>query len=183
MNGFVWAFKRVPIRQQFRLLPMDISVKPDVKQLTKKLNAIQRRQLPFATSKAPNSLSFQVKDIVTKSLPQFLHNPTPYLGKGFQIEQSNKQKLLAQFVFRSRTFGKGKGSVFQSEIMHRLFGGGTRKPKGRAIAVLFPKNRKPNIAGNLPRGLVAKLLADKGKHFSGIPFGPHRRCRDMEEVG
>ena len=44
-------------------------------------------------------------------------------------------------------------------------------PKGQAIPVPVPKNMKPNKFGNIPRGKIDRLLADKDKYFSGTPKG------------
>ena len=150
---------------------MNISLKSDFKKLSSQLDKIQRKQLPYAESKALNSLGFALKGNLNDSLSKYLHRPTKYMSRGIQVEKSTKKKLVTTVGFRSRTFGKGQGSIFQSEIMERQIGGGVRKARGRAIPVPVPKNKKPNKAGNLPRGTVGKLLADKTMYFSGSPRG------------
>ena len=155
----------------FIKLSMNISVVSDTKKLSKKLNAIQRRQLPFSISKSLNSLSFQIKKDITASLPKFFHNPTGYLGRGLQIEKSSKKKLFTRIGFRSATFGSGPGQIFQADIMKLQIKGGTRVAKGRSIPVPVPANMRTNKAGNLGRGKVGKLLSNTKKYFSGIPTG------------
>ena len=150
---------------------MNISVTSTIKQLSKKLNSLERRQLPFAISKSINGLTFQVKKDVTASLPRFFHNPTGYLGRGLQIEKSTKKKLFTRIGFRSATFGSGPGEVFQADIMKLQIKGGTRVAKGRSIPVPVPANLRTNKAGNLGRGKVGKLLSNSKKYFSGIPVG------------
>ena len=167
----------------FIKLSMNISVKSDVKELSRKLDKIQKKQLPFASSKALNSLGFALKSNLTQVLPKYLHRPTKYMSRGIQVEKSTKKKLVTTVGFRSPTFGKGQGSIFQSEIMSRQIGGGTRTPKGRAIAVPVPKNKKPNKAGNIPRGMIGKLLGDKNKFFSGVPKGRNEGAGIWQRYG
>ena len=150
---------------------MNISVTSDVKRLTKKLTSDQRNQIPFAVSKALNALAFDIRNSVQLALPKYLENPTGYMSRGVQVEKSSKKKLVAKVGFRSRSFGKGGGAITQAEIMERHIKGGVRRPKGKALPVPVPANMKVNKFGNLPRGKISKLLADKDRYFSGIPRG------------
>ena len=72
----------------FIKLSMNISVKSDVKELSRKLDKIQKKQLPFASSKALNSLGFALKGNLTQVLPKYLHRPTKYMSRGIQVEKS-----------------------------------------------------------------------------------------------
>ena len=150
---------------------MQISVKTDVKELTKSLNRIQRNQIPFATSKALNTVAFDVRKMLQDGLDIHLDRPTPYTKRGVQVEKSTKKNLVAKVGFRSKTFGKGQGSVTQAEYMKRQIEGGTRKARSKAIPVPVPKNLKTNKYGSIVRGKIQKLLADKDKYFSGVPKG------------
>ena len=120
---------------------MNISVKSDVKELSRKLDKIQKKQLPFASSKALNSLGFALKGNLTQVLPKYLHRPTKYMSRGIQVEKSTKKKLVTTVGFRSPTFGKGQGSIFQSEIMTRQIGGGTRHRKAGPSQFPFLRTR------------------------------------------
>ena len=150
---------------------MQISVKTDVKELTKSLNRIQRKQIPFATSRAINTLAFDVRKTLQDGLDLHLDRPTPYTKRGVQVEKSTKKKLVAEVGFRSKTFGKGQGSTTQASYMKRQIEGGTRKARSKAIPVPVPKNLKTNKYGSIVRGKIQKLLADKDKYFSGVPKG------------
>ena len=150
---------------------MQISVKTDVKELTKSLNRIQRKQIPFATSKALNTVAFDVRKMLQDGLDIHMDRPTPYTKRGVQVEKSTKINLVAEVGFRSKTFGKGKGSTTQASYMKRQIEGGTRKARSKAIPVPVPKNLKTNKYGSIVRGKIQKLLADKDKYFSGVPKG------------
>ena len=70
---------------------MNINVKADVKALTKGLDKIQHKQIPFATSKALNTLAFDVRKTLQDVLPEYLDRPTPYTIRGVQVEKSTKR--------------------------------------------------------------------------------------------
>ena len=150
---------------------MQIDIRSDIKELTRSLNRIQRKQIPFATSKALNATAFDVRKTLQDALDIHLNNPTPYTKRGVQVEKSTKRNLVAKVGFRSRKFGKGQGKITQAEYMKRQIKGGTRFPQGQAIPVPVPSNMRPNKFGNIPRGKIDRLLADKDKYFSGTPKG------------
>mgnify|MGYP003128448544 FL=1 len=150
---------------------MQIDIRSDIKELTRSLNRIQRKQIPFATSKALNATAFDVRKTLQDALDIHLNNPTAYTKRGVQFEKSTKRNLVAKVGFRSRKFGKGQGKITQAEYMKRQIKGGTRFPQGQAIPVPVPSNMRPNKFGNIPRGKIDRLLADKDKYFSGTPKG------------
>ena len=150
---------------------MQIDIRSDIKDLTRSLNRIQRKQIPFATSKALNATAFDVRKTLQDALDIHLNNPTAYTKRGVQFEKSTKRNLVAKVGFRSRKFGKGQGKITQAEYMKRQIKGGTRFPQGQAIPVPVPSNMRPNKFGNIPRGKIDRLLADKDKYFSGTPKG------------
>ena len=150
---------------------MQISVKSDVKQLTKSLTRIQRKQIPFATSKALNNVAFDVRKSLQDGLDIHLDRPTPYTKRGVQVEKSTKKKLVAEVGFRSKTFGKGQGSVTQASYMERQIKGGLRTPKGSAIPVPIVKNLKLNKYGSITKNKINNALGNVNKFFSGKPKG------------
>ena len=150
---------------------MQIDIRSDVKELTRSLNRIQRKQIPFATSKAINTLAFDVRKTLQDGLDIHLDRPTPYTKRGVQVEKSTKKDLKAEIGFRSNTFGRGQGEITQASYMKKQIEGGLRTPKTRSIPVPVPKNLKTNRYGSIVRGKIQKLLADKDKYFSGVPKG------------
>jgi len=150
---------------------MQIDIRSDVKELTKSLNRIQRKQIPFATSRAINTLAFDVRKTLQDGLDIHMDRPTPYTKRGVQVEKSTKIDLVVEVGFRSKTFGKGQGSTTQASYMKRQIEGGTRKARSKAIPVPVPKNLKTNKYGSIVRGKIKRLLQDKDKYFSGVPKG------------
>ena len=157
---------------------MQISVVAYTKQLTKHLNRIQKKQIPFATSKALNSVAFDAQSFIKKSLPRRLDRPTgdPSKGKGgiigsVQVQQSKKKNLVARVGFAGLGFRSTKWKESPAEIMRRHIQGGTRSPQGKAIPVPIAGNLKLNKFGNMPRTKIKTLLAKPDKYFSGQPKG------------
>ena len=146
---------------------MQISIESDVKKLTKSLNRIQRKQIPFATSRAINTLAFDVRKALQDGLDLHLDRPTPYTKRGVQVEKSTKNNLVVEVGFRSKTFGKGKGKATQASYMKRQIEGGARRPNKRAIPVPIKKNIRLNKYGSLASNKLKSFLADKDKYFSG----------------
>ena len=150
---------------------MQMSVLADTKQLTKHLNKIQRKQIPFATSKALNDVAFDARSFIQKSLPRRLDRPTKGIISSVQVEKSKKKNLVARVGFAGLGFKSTKWSESPAEIMLRQIKGGTRSPQGKAIPVPIVNNLKLNKFGNMPRTKIKTLLAKSDKYFSGQPKG------------
>lgn len=151
---------------------MEITLKSDIKELTRKLDRIQKKQIPFAASDALNSTAFDARKSIQDSLPVHLDRPTPRLVSSVQVKKSTKKNLIAVVGFPGRGFGKTKWKETPADIMSRHIRGGTRRAKRRALAVPT-KHTKLNKYGNIAniRGKIQKYLADKDRYFSGIPKG------------
>jgi len=140
---------------------MQINVGVDVKQFTRQLNKIQRKQIPFAAAKA---LTLTAKD-ATKQLgvdvEKDLHKPVGFTKRGFGFKGANKKNLTA-LVF---------AKDLQAKYLKYAVYGGTRRPKGKTEAV--PVAIKLNASGNIPgrhRGKIAALLK-RPDTFSGMVKG------------
>jgi len=151
---------------------MQLSVHANTKELTKQLNRIQRKQIPFATMNALNSVAFDAQSYVKKSLPRRLDRPTKGLISSVQVEQTkDKYNPVVRVGFAGLGFRNTKWNESPAEIMRRHMKGGTRTPSGRAIPVPILKNIKVNKFGNLPKTKIRTLLAKSDRYFSGKPKG------------
>jgi len=161
---------------------MQISVVANTKQLTKHLNKIQRKQIPFATSKALNDVAFDARSYVQKSLPRRLDRPTKGIISSVQVQKSKKKNLVATVGFAGLGFRSTKWSESPAEIMRRHIQGGIRTPKQ------FPYLRIPsdtkgggiklNKFGNIGKGKkakISKMTGDKDRYFSGVPKGDYSK--------
>ena len=150
---------------------MQMSVVANTKQLTKHLNKIQRKQIPFATSKALNDVAFDSRSFIQKSLPRRLDRPTKGIISSVQVQKSKKKNLVAIVGFAGLGFKSTNWSESPAKIMRRHIKGGTRSPEGKAIPVPIVNNLKLNKFGNMPRTKIKTLLAKPDKYFSGQPKG------------
>ena len=150
---------------------MQISVVANTKQLTKHLNRIQRKQIPFATSKALNNVAFDCRSFIQKSLPRKLDRPTKGIISSVQVQKSKKKNLVAIVGFAGLGFRSTKWKESPAKIMSKHISGGTRASQGKAIPVPIVRNLKLNKFGNLPRTKIKTLLAKSDKYFSGQPKG------------
>lgn len=125
---------------------MKISVKHDIKQMTKRINGFAD-QIPFATSRALNNTAFEARGGTIERLKTDIDRPTPYTLKGVKYGKSNKRNLTASvFILPERW-----------RYLFYQVHGGTRTPQNRAIAV--PAAVRLNEYGNMPKGSIARLLA------------------------
>lgn len=131
-----------------------ISVRSNVRTWERKMTAIQRRQVPFATAKALTDTAGDVKKNFPRTMARRLDRPTPFTMRGMFVARATKARLIASVGFKP----------IQSGYLDKPERGGTRRPKGRAI--VLPAAQKVNRYGNLPKGAVRRLLA-RADTFSG----------------
>lgn len=139
---------------------MKIDVRSNIKQVTKGLNKVQKKQIPFATSKTINDVAFQARKALMAQSKKKLDRPTPFTVKGFQVVKSKKTSLTATVFIEPK---RAKYMSFQVE-------GGVRTPNNIAIPIPIEKNMRLNKYGNMPRKKIKTLLG-KPNTFSGKPRG------------
>jgi len=159
---------------------MQISVKSDIQQFSKWMNATQKKHLKSAIRNGLNETAFQTMKGMRKDLPKFVDRPTDFTIKGLQYSRAEKTRLTARVGFVSSNFGKKRGSAktFQADYMSRLDTGGIRLPNKRSIAVPVVKNYKTNKHGNLRRNALDRFFSSTGNNagtfFIGRPRGAKR---------
>ncbi|MCA8349176.1 hypothetical protein [Burkholderia cepacia] len=60
---------------------LTLSVKADVRALEKKLDALARKQLPFATAQAINATAEKVREAERENMSKVLDKPNVFIGK------------------------------------------------------------------------------------------------------
>jgi len=143
---------------------MRIDVRHNIKEVTKGLSSVQKKQIPFATMLALNDTAFALHKTYKKQTEQKFDDPTPFTKKGFRVKKAKKTHLEAiVFVDKKRI-----------DYMALQIDSGVRTPKNTAIIVPSNKNSS-NLAkyksGNLTKGAVNKIKNDKAKYFFGVPKG------------
>ena len=118
---------------------MQIKVKDNSKQLAKKLTAIQKKQIPFATAQAINNTLFGLRKEMAKQTVKKLDRPVPFTQRGFLVTKAKKTNLVGILRIRPEVESYLK---FQID-------GGVRKPSSKKIPVPITKNKRLNKYGNI----------------------------------
>jgi len=161
---------------------MRISVKTNIKSVARGLSRIQRKQIPFATSQTLNQLAFDLtkrkkKGVLGAATATTFNKKkgkgsTEFTQRNFFFENSNKSNLTAWVFWDSRN----------ADFMKFQVDGGNRSPRSRAIVVPTKHTKKRlNKFGNIGKGEISKLLADKSKNFSGSPNGANSKSEGIWE--
>lgn len=127
---------------------LTLSVKSDIRALSKKLDALARKQLPFATAQAINATAEKVRDAERENMIKVLDNPTPFTLNSVAIKRATKSNPVAIVYV--------KPIAVQYLLPYEV--GGKNKLNSRAL--IKPVAQKVNQYGNLPRSAMARL---KGK--------------------
>ena len=126
----------------------------NIKQFSRTLRDIERKQLPFATSKALNDTAFDVrKQIVDRTFPRdFKQRNKRFISAALRVSKSTKKKLIASVSDR---LGR--------EYLQRHTTGGIKRPRGRNIAV--PAGVRIRSQGGVTKANRPRQLLNKPKVF------------------
>tara|TARA_R110000822_G_scaffold102694_1_gene229178 strand:- start:41 stop:691 length:651 start_codon:yes stop_codon:yes gene_type:complete len=143
---------------------MKVSVKTNIKKISKGLTAIQKKQIPFATMLALNDTAFAVHRAEKKQTTQKFSNPTNFTQKGFRVDKAKKNDLKAVVYVEKK----------REDYMKLEVDGGTRTPKKSTILVPNKSNAKDISrypSGNITKGAYSRIKKNKKKYFFGVPKG------------
>lgn len=142
---------------------VEISVKDNIKEFTRHLGHIQKKQIPFATSRAMKDTAVDAQDAVVIQVQQVFDNKKKWWTKGnrrtgIRVDFSKKNDLHAS-VYTNAAFAS-----LQEE-------GGTKTPhRGRVLAI--PTDNTPKRFAKA--GGARALLQSSNKVFSSSK-GIYRR--------
>lgn len=126
----------------------------DDRAVQRTMTDIEKRQMPFAASRAINDTTGDIRESTERSLPVVLDNPTPFTKKGMFTSPATKRKLEGVVGFKP----------IQSDYLVKQEEGGIRLPKRKAL--LMPVGMRLNQYGNMTRNAV-KTARSKPNTFSG----------------
>tara|TARA_R100000482_G_scaffold6559_1_gene2090 strand:+ start:8 stop:607 length:600 start_codon:yes stop_codon:yes gene_type:complete len=118
---------------------MQIKVKDNSKQLAKKLTAMQKKQIPFATAQAINNTLFGLRKEMAKQTVKKLDRPVPFTQRGFLVTKAKKTSLVGVLRIKPEV---------ESYLQYQI-DGGVRKPSSKKIPVPITKNKRLNKYGNI----------------------------------
>lgn len=136
-----------------------MQISSNFKDVIKGLSDLDKKQIPFAISKALNDTAFQAKDALVAQMRKKLDNPTPFTLRAVKIKKATKDRQYA-FIYIDDT---------QAKYLDNMYFGGVKTPKKKAI-VVPTKDVRLNKYGNLTRNKVKNLLKSPN-YFSGVVKG------------
>ena len=143
---------------------MKINIRSNTDAIVKEMGRVAKKQVPYATSKAINAIAKLGEEEIKKQINSKIDNPVAYTKKSTFVKYSNKNDKPISAIVGI----KDK----QAEYMIYLEEGGVSKARRKNKPV--PQKSFANKAGNIPRGKIARLRANKTKYFSGSPLGSGR---------
>jgi hypothetical protein len=168
---------------------MEVNVKADVKGLTKELNRIQRKQIPFATANAINDTAVDVRTALYHKMNAVFHKPTSFTVPRNIEKASNRQgslymmhakkgRLSAKiFVKDGSTLGVRAIRWLEPQIKGgaRHFKGSERALRGKGVIggnkFITPSTKSAhgsvslNKFGNVTKGMMTKILSGVSAGF------------------
>jgi len=137
----------------------------DMSRLAAKLDAAQKRQVPFATALALTRVAQAAREeMIRVAMPQAFDRPTPYTLRSTFVDRARKDRLYARVLLR--------GTRAESSYLRAQVDGGKRALKSyeRKLlsAGLLPAGfvtipgagAKLNAYGNIPGGRLMQMLSD-----------------------
>ncbi|AMM13335.1 hypothetical protein AX768_03630 [Burkholderia sp. PAMC 28687] len=137
---------------------LTISIKTNIKEISKRLDDLSRKQMPFAASQAVNAAAVKIQAAEQANMRKVLDEPTPFTINSVGVKKGNKSNPTA-IVFVKPI---AAGYLDPYEI------GGTNKLNSRAL--LKPIEARLNKYGNLPRNYIKNLLADPNVFVGPVTF-------------
>lgn len=148
-----------------------ISVRADVKKISRALDDVSRKQLPFATAQAINATAEKLRIAQRANMSKVLDAPTPFTLNSVAVKRATKSNPTAVVYVKP---------VAAAYLLPYEKGG---LNKLNSAALLKPVGAKVNQYGNLPRNLVKRLAAKpnafvgKVKTKNGVVDGVWQRTK------
>lgn len=122
-----------------------ISVKSDLKKLTRSLGDLAAKQVPFAKAQAINATAKRVQVAEAENIRKTFKSPTPFTQNSVATKRATKSNPTA--IVYVRDIAAKYLQPYETGGVHVLPG----------LALLNPKNIPLNAYSQLPRGIVDKL--------------------------
>jgi hypothetical protein len=129
--------------------PIEISVRADVKALTKTLTALAYKQIGFATALALTAIAKEVQAEEISNISDVFKKPKPFTKKSVGVRGARKDTLTAIVFIKP----------IAAKYLAPYEDGGVHVLPGKKL--LNPKDIKLDSFGQLPRNVLEKLRARK----------------------
>lgn len=170
-----------------------IKISVDIKPALRKLDALQRKQVPFAAALALTKTAKDLEDATRKEMQARFDRPTPFTLKSLRTKPATKRDLYAMVYLKDRVIG-GKNPRSMSDIIGHQFAGGVRQRKQlefvlRQQGFIAPNEyvvpgaaAKLDRYGNISRGQIVQILSQLGVKRSGYDSTPTQSKRSKRNV-
>lgn len=128
-------------------MPLQLSIRADLRALTRDLDRLRQRQVPFATALTLTSVAHKGVGALVERLPRIFDRPVPYTQSAFGVIGARKANLTATIFVKDR----------QAAYLAPYITGSGSQVLGAKQAVLKPVDQPVNAYGNLPRNKLASL--------------------------
>ena len=137
---------------------MRINIKADTKAINKRLTSLEKKQIPFATSKAINKTAFQTRRQLQKDMDTtFRKGAAGFTKKGVFVKPSHKTNLVANVYILKE----------QAKYLERQVFGGVRR-ESFAIPIPFRNRVGLTNQGNLTKAKFRSLVNNKNNKILDI---------------
>ena len=152
----------------------------DVSKFKERLNTIEKRELPFATSAAINRTIFLISQrYLRRQMDRYFDGGAVRFSKsGVRYHKADKYNLIGVVYYMGNR-----------PYLSTVSFGGTVLPLKTNTRLIQPVNQKVNKYGNIPRNTIARKTARTDLYFFGrpkgrpeAPFGLYRRYKRKAPV-
>lgn len=128
----------------------DLSITLDTSRIQRDLSDMQK-QIPYATSVAVNSLAFDAMRLENSAMSEIFDHPRPFTTRATQVNKATKSNPTAVVSLRDQ----------QAKYLTPYETGGDHWVGARAGTgdLLVPVDGRTDAYGQIPRGLIKRLLA------------------------
>lgn len=150
---------------------MQISIRHNINQITRRLSNIQKRQIPFAASQALNDTAFAAQKELKKQARKKIDRPTKFTINAFQVRRATKRNLESAVFIEEKRW----------KYLQNIIKGRTQVSSRKGFGV--PVNARLNKFGNIP-GRAKGLIKKKNQFVATIngKSGVYERIRKTRQV-
>ena len=158
---------------------LDVSIKTNIKSVTKRVKKFQGVDLPKAVGFAMNDTSRKMMKLYNMNTNKTFNKPVNYTSKAFAFTKTkSSQKTVNDKIAyvgvkgepNIKSSGDSSGTNRRITYMRLQTNGGERTPNRKYI-VIPTVHSDLNQHGNFSRTFVKKVKADKKRYFFGTPKG------------
>lgn len=144
---------------------MQFDIRSNVRDVSRWLDDVQKKQLPFATALAMTKTAQDVKAEEIAVMKRVFDNPTPYALNALAVKPAKKTNLIASVAFKEFA---GKGTPAKRFLNPEVHGGArSQKSHERQLAPYMAGKRFTSPAqgyarnkyGNIPGGTYTRILS------------------------